>query len=131
MKKKILSITFLLMLLLGLFFAAPSLTRNNTSTTAMMIDLFNPRIGNSTLYVKTSDVYNDSYKDATSGQNDYTYITLGYDEDGNSRQIKYTSFGNKFTAHNYLKVRIKGQNVRSYEAVQPEDIPETALIKLD
>lgn len=123
MKKKI--------LLIGLFFAAPSLTRNNTSTTAMMIDLFNPRIGTSTLYIETSDVYSDTYKDAASGQNDYTYITVGYDDGGNSRQIKYTSFGSKFTSNNYLKVRIKGQNVRSYEAVQSEDIPEKALTKLD
>lgn len=130
MKKKLLIVSLPLILLIVLFFAAPSLTRNNTSTAAMLLDLFNPRIGNSTLYVKTSATYEKTYKDAANGKDDYAYITIGYDENGHSRQIMYTSFGNKLPANHYLKVKIKGQNVRSYEEVPPDKLPEKVLGKL-
>lgn len=130
MKKKLILIGLPILLLLALFFAAPALTRNRTSTAAAMIDLFNPRIGNSTLYLKTSETYDDTYKDAANGKDDYSYITVSYDEQGQSRKIMYTAFGSPLAPNKYLKVQTKGQYVRSYEEVRAADLPEAVLAKL-
>ncbi|MBP1040771.1 YxeA family protein [Vagococcus sp. BWB3-3] len=131
MKRKIFLIGLPLLLIIGIFFAAPSLTRNHTSSTAMVIDLLNPRISNSILYVKTSADYEESFIDDANGQENFTYLTVGYDQHGVSRKILYTSFGRKMTPDKYLKLLIKGQNVRTFEEVQPESIPEKAFDQLN
>ena len=72
----------------------------------------------------------DTYKSKGEEATNYVYITTTYTEKGKKRQLKYVSFGKKLTPNKYLKVTIKGQDVRRWEEIPKEAVPEKAMEKL-
>ena len=131
MKKRMLILLAAILVCLSLTLLPPRFTRNRTSTGAMLVDLINPFVQESFLYVETSATYQTSFQDATdSRQTNYEYETTGFDRRGQARKIKYTSFGRELTAQRYLKLTIKGQSVRYFEEVPVADLPPQALAQL-
>ncbi|WP_270311737.1 YxeA family protein [Vagococcus fluvialis] len=130
MKKKVMVYMSLFLGLAFLFYGTPLITKNKTSDTAMILDLLNPFVKNTEVYLKTSDDYVDTYKSKGEEATNYVYITTTYTEKGKKRQLKYVSFGKKLTPNKYLKVTIKGQDVRRWEEIPKKEVPEKAIEKL-
>ena len=123
-----------------LFFGTPLLVKNNTSNTAIVLDLFNPFVKNTEVYVKTTEEFVTTYKSAgeevSNNENkqeglNYVYVTASYNDKGRKRNLKYVSFGKKLTPNKYLKITNKGQDVRKWEEVSEEEVPKKALEKLN
>lgn len=123
-----------------LFFGTPLLIKNNTSNTALVLDLFNPFVKHTEVYVKTTEEFVTTYE--TSGEKkssnenkqeglNYVYVTTSYNNKGKKRDLKYISFGKKLTPNKYLKVTNKGQNVRKWEEVSEKEVPKEALEQLN
>ena len=132
MRKKAIIYTISFLGMAFIFFGTPLITKNNTSDTARVLDLFNPFVKNKEVYVKTTDKYIDTYKSNGSDKElNYVYVTTSYDKRGKTRELKYVSFGKKLTPDKYLKVKTKGQDVRKWEEVTKEEVPEKALDHLN
>lgn len=132
MKKKVILYVGLFLGLAFLFYGTPMITKNKTSDAAMVIDLFNPFVKNTEVYVKTTDEYVDTYKSAgvKDEELNYVYQTTSYNEKGKKRQLKYVSFGKKLTPNKYLRLTTKGQDVRHWEEVDQKEVPKEALEQL-
>lgn len=131
MKKSQILFLVLFLVLGGLFFGSPLLTKNRTSDTAMVMDLLNPFVKNSTVYIKTTDEFISTYKSQGSDEKNYVYETNSCTEKGNTRILKLISFEKKLAPNKYLKVTIKGQDVRRWEEIEKAKVPEKALKKLE
>lgn len=127
MKKKVIFYASLFLGLAFLFYGTPLITKNKTSDTAIVLDLLNPFVKNTEVYLKTSDNYVDTYKSNGEEDTNYVYITTTYNEKGKKRRIKYVSFGKKLTPNKYLKVTTKGQDVRRWEEISKEEVPKKAI----
>lgn len=127
MKKSYVLFASLFILLGALFFGSPLLTKNNTSDAAMVIDLFNPFVKNTEVYVKTTEDYVTTYKSEGSDKENYVYETVSVNEKGKKRELKYVSFEKKLTPNKYLKITTKGQDVRRWAEVERSEVPEKAL----
>lgn len=114
-------------------FIGSFITKNNTSLWAYTIDMVNPFVGYSEVYVKAPQEPSSSWEDAANGKTDYGYEVQSVDEKGNRRKIAITSFGGKFelSPDKYLIVSIKGQNIKGYAEISVEQIPEKALEGLE
>ena len=140
MKKKIILYVTLFLGLAFLFYGTPLITKNKTSDTAMILDLFNPFVKNTEVYVKTTDEFVDTYK-ATGNdvsinskeeeETHYVYVTTSYNEKGKKRKLKYVSFGKKLMPNKYLKITTKGQDVRKWEEVEKSEVPKKAIEELN
>lgn len=130
--KKSQSLFLVLFLALGgLFFGSPLLTKNRTSNAAMVMDLLNPFVKNSTVYIKTTNEFISTYKSQGLDEENYVYETNSFTEKGNNRTLKYVSFEKKLTPNKFLKVTTKGQDVRRWEEIEKSEVPEKALKKLE
>ncbi len=58
-------------------------------------------------------------------ESDYTYKTVGYDEQGDGKKITYTAT-KKLKTNHYLKLTIKQGQVLNYSEVKTNDIPKNA-----
>ncbi|MEG0550696.1 MAG: YxeA family protein [Vagococcus sp.] len=130
MKRSYILFIGLFILLGGVFFGSPLLTKNNTSDAAMVIDLFNPFVKNTEVYVKTTDDYVTTYKSGGSDKDNYVYETVSVNEKGQKRELKYVSFEKKLSPNKYLKVTTKGQDVRRWAEVEKSEVPEKTLKEL-
>ena len=131
MKKQGVLFISLLIILGGLFYGTPLFTKNSTSDAAIVLDLLNPFVKQSEVYVKTTENYVSTYNSQGEEATNYVYETTSYSRKGKKRHLKYVSFGKKLTPNKYLKLTIKGQDVRKWEEVSPKEVPEKSLQKLN
>ncbi|MEI5990162.1 YxeA family protein [Enterococcus crotali] len=99
-------------------------TYKNTSTTAAMIDYFNPLVKTATLYTKTTEKYEYKYPDAVSKIENFAYVETSYTAQGEKRKVEYISFGKKLQPGKFLKLTTKGQNVMKWEEIDKQELPE-------
>lgn len=131
MKRKTILFISLLIFLLTIFYGTPLLTRNKTSTTASMLDLLNPFVKSSEVYLKTTNDYLAIYEDAVDGTTNYVYEGISINKLGSSRKLTYISFGKSLKPNKFLKLKIKGQNVREWEEVTKKELPKRVLTEIE
>ncbi|EOL50516.1 YxeA family protein [Enterococcus caccae] len=102
-------------------------TYNNTSLAAAVIDNLNPLVKNDTLYVKTTSKYDYKYLDAVSKIENFAYIQTCYTRKGETRKLEYVSLGKQLSPGKFLKLRVKGQNVLSWEEIKQRELPEPVI----
>ena len=100
MRKVLIGIGVFVLLVAGVGLGLKFWTRDQTSTTAQVIDLLNPFVTQETVYVQTTSRYAQRYKDSTGNSMDYAYDTVSYNAQGQARTIRYTAFGKKIMPNN-------------------------------
>lgn len=100
-------------------------------------DRLNPFVTQVTVYARAPapDAHFDSYADATGSGENYVYEVHAYDENGAEHTANLISFGSKLDSEpsghgDYLKLRVKGSYVQSFERLDGEEgiesIPDAA-----
>ena len=87
------------------------------------LNKYNPMIPKETYFVKTNQPVNKEKLDKDFY--DYTYKTVGYDEQGDGKKITYTAT-KKLKTNHYLKLTMKQGQVLNYSEVKTNDIPKKA-----
>lgn len=77
----------------------------------------------STKYYAEMDDDGEEYED--SGHTRYKYNLLGFDEEGESKELSFTA-GHPLKQGAYLQVYYKKDEIVTYEEVNAEEIPEKA-----
>lgn len=97
----------------------------------VMLDRLNPAVEMDDYYTKVTEDGEHLGKDKIhKDEESYAYTFQAYNEAGDPQTIKLNALKNlKHDA--YLKIIAKGKNGKSFEQVNPEEIPAQALEKLD
>src|SRR5699024_1743609 len=72
-----------------------------------------------------ADIDDDGEEDEDSGHTRYKYNWLGFDEEGESKELSFTA-GHPLKQGAYLQVYYKKDEIVTYEEVNAEEIPERA-----
>ena len=73
----------------------------------------------------------DAIENKSEARTTYDYDLTGYDRDGNSKKVKLNE-NKRLRKDAYLRVELKNDNqVKGWEEVQPEDLPEKVKEKLE
>lgn len=79
-------------------------------------------IGSTKYYVEIDD---DGEEYEESGYTRYEYNLMGFDEDGEVKELSFTA-GDQLKQGAYLKVYYKKDDVITYEEVDADDVPKKA-----
>ncbi|WP_314068028.1 YxeA family protein [uncultured Vagococcus sp.] len=91
---------------------------------AQQLDRFNPFVSQEAVYLMT-----DSQHGEKQGQGGVIYYQDVYKEDGSSYKLSFFA-GNELREGAFLKLEAKGKYVKSWEEVQPGDLPAKVSEKL-
>ncbi|MDR3241061.1 MAG: YxeA family protein [Lactobacillaceae bacterium] len=91
--------------------------------------------GGTMYYVTTTKpTSQDSSEYQGQTEQEYSYATKGYDQDGKAENIEYTSYksnNHPLKLGYYLKLKVsRVKGVISYEAIPKSEVPKKALTKL-
>ncbi|GAA0392209.1 YxeA family protein [Paenibacillus motobuensis] len=90
------------------------------------------RLGADSYYVQIQDSGKEIEGKSDSGKifTYYEYTIKGFDEDGKEKTFTFTA-QKDLRKQAYLQVYLKGDEVKSYQEVQANDLPEKAKQKLE
>lgn len=107
-----------------LLFGASIYSKNSSSEVAAILDQLNPLVPKSELYVKTTA------PQAVNGYGTASYQQLAADENGKTRTIQFNGLS-ELKTDRYLKLSSKGAHIETYEEVNRDQVPESALKEID
>ena len=127
--KKILKITVIVVVgLMASLLLASQLTKNKTGMLAYTIDLLNPFVTMEEVYGKVPAEPVSNWQDAANGGQDYGYHVKTYSKSGKNRTVRVATFGSKISQDvKFLKIKTKGQSVRSYDYIDEAALPQKVL----
>lgn len=102
-------------------------TYKNLSSSAAIIDQFNPLVKTEKVYTKTTQTFDHKYPDAVTKIDNFAYVQTCYTSDGQKRKLAYISFGKKLKANKILELTVKGQKVRNWQEINVQDVPKRVL----
>ena len=90
------------------------------------------RLGADSYYVQIQDSGKKIESKSDNGKiyTDYEYTMKGFNEDGKEKTFTFTAQKN-LRKQAYLQVYLKGDEVKSYQEVQANELPEKAKQKLE
>ncbi|MFC6181488.1 YxeA family protein [Lactiplantibacillus daowaiensis] len=127
MKKVLISLLVIIGIGVGALLGSSALTKNQGSEFAMALDNVNPMVQVTTVYGLTNRP--TGHRIGGAGEDEYTYQIKTVDAAGNRRTLTFDA-QKRLKLQHYLKIETKGQNVESWEAVQPASMPGGVLRKL-
>lgn len=130
--KKMLNILIGVLLVLCLcLYGAKFATKNKIGMTPYLIDMVNPFVKGETVYGKVGTTYDETWKDAANGKDNYGYNIKTLSISGEERVVQITSFGKKITNEEVVvEVQIKGQYVSGFKIIKEAAVPNDILKKV-